>query len=391
MKQLPLTIRYLLALTKAALRQTEPPACPDGISFADIYKLAALHGIAGLVWYAVRNQPDLPAETMAQFAKAHKVAVVSEAVQEAEVTLLLQYLEQIGCRYMTLKGWDLRKLYPKADMRLSADTDILFDPAESERVRAWMERNGYALTESDEQVEAYHKPPFVTVEMHRALVGPSNGLYHRYLQPVWDRARPTEGTCRYRMTPEDEYIYLLIHLTKHLWEGGIGIRAFADLYLYRDRYAGQMDASYLAVELAKVGLYDFEQTVRRLLAVWFDGAPCDATVYDLTRLVVGSGAYGTVSHVTVARSEKKKQSRLRYVLSRVFPGFSYMKRVYGWVGRMPFLLPAAWVARIFTIVFFRHSRMRTEIRTWRDVTAEKKSDLEQLKYRCGMKEMDTNA
>ncbi|MBR7092673.1 MAG: nucleotidyltransferase family protein, partial [Clostridia bacterium] len=342
MKQFPLIVRYLLALIKAALQQTEPPACPAGVLPADVYKLAASHGIAGLVWYAVRSQPDLPAETAAQFTKAHKIAVISEAVQGSEVTLLLQYLEQIGCRYMTLKGWNLRKLYPKADMRLSADVDILFDPAAGEQVRAWMERNGYAAAESDSTVAAYHKPPFVTVEMHRALVSTAHDAYYRYLQPVWERARRQDGTCRYRMTPEDEYIYLLIHLTKHLWEGGIGIRAFTDLYLYRGCFAGQMNEEYLAAELEKVGLYDFEQTVRRLLAAWFDGAPCDDTVYDLTKLIVGSGAYGTVGNVTVARSEQKRQSRFRYVLSRIFPGLSYMKRVYGWVGRMPFLLPAAW-------------------------------------------------
>ena len=158
----------------------------------------------------------------------------------------------------------------------------------------------------------------------------------------------------YDFEAEDFYIYMIAHMAKHFYKRGCGIRNLVDIYVFRERFGEEMDASYLEKQFAALGLSAFTEHMEKLTDIWLRGEGWDEFYRQLFDYMQGCGIYGKDENGIWNRfCEESAQTggKGREALKRWywFPPYEYMVLYYPWLsgnrmaGRL--LLPAAWGIR----------------------------------------------
>lgn len=179
----------------------------------------------------------------------------------------------------------------------------------------------------------------------------------------WEYAAQVEGFSRYRLDWSFHFVYLLLHMRKHIIYEGIGIRQFFDLAVLAKELREVIDWKWVRNTLDELNLTQFGAACLTLCEKWFDVANpfgkntmTDAFFEQATDTVMKNGVYGfhnkenEVSHLTRTVSVGKLPYPLKIiclVLSNVFPSYEGMCDVsyYSFLKGRPWLLPAAWVYR----------------------------------------------
>ena len=328
---------------------------PEGFDLARAMPLIKSHQIGNLVYYGAANcgiDTKLPV-MQDLFAITYKCMITDER-QRKELKRLMEAFDANGIHYMPVKGVLMKALYPKTDMRIMGDADILIKLEQYDRIKPIMIQLGFAeKLESDH--ELIWQKSSLYLELHKRLIPSYNYDYAAYYGDGWQLGHPTvDNPCCFAMTDEDQMIYLFTHFAKHYRDGGIGIRHMLDLYLYR-RAKPDMDQAYIDRELEKLQLGAFCGHIVKTLGVWFDGAPADEMTDRITEFVLGSGSFGAKETQRVARGVRNKsqsgggakQVRARFWLRVIFLPHEYMRNKYPILQKAPILLPVMWVVRWF--------------------------------------------
>ncbi|MDD4238164.1 MAG: nucleotidyltransferase family protein [Desulfotomaculaceae bacterium] len=355
--------QYLIHLLASVIKDMQPSNPPGEMDWEKLYRFAVRHGVANMAWYGLnrlKGDSKPTQEVRTKFRSDCAKAIAKEATQHITVEQILKTFEENGIACMPLKGYLVKYLYPRPDMRLMADVDILIKGEQAGPVQKLMVGLGFTVERLGGNHDIYYKRPFMNMEMHRRLIS-EDSPYNEYLSKTWDRAKLKDGCkCTYQLTHEDFYIYLLIHLTKHYAGGGTGVRSFLDIYLYNQCYGGRMDWNYIWTEVDKINLREFAENILGLCEVWFGNAQSKELYEEMTAYIFSSGAYGSRRNSiisSVSRKAGKKQSiRAASQLYRVklfFPPLSTMKILYPFLAAMPLLLPACWVLRGIRSLLFK--------------------------------------
>ena len=109
-----------------------------------------------------------------------------------------------------------------------------------------------------------------------------------------------------------------------------------------------------------MGLLEFYRNVRRVIAVWFEEESSNEKTDFITEIIFNNGSWGTASSATLSRAvrfssdaSEEGNGKLRYVLQTLFPTRSQLQYKYHFklLDKIPFLLPVAWIIRLFDKVF----------------------------------------
>lgn len=266
----------------------------------------------------------------------------------------LRSLEQIcsafsaaGIDYMLLKGSILKKLYPKPEMRMMGDADVLIRLEQYEAIVPVMEQLGFQLMK-----ETGHELTWVSgaleVELHKSLFPPAADDFHAYYGDGWSMAKRAEGS-QHVMSAEDSYIFIFTHFVKHFRSSGIGCRQVMDLWVYR-RANPDMDEAYIISVLEKIHLRAFYENMLRTISAWFEDGAEDDQVQLITDVIFSSGSWGSTRTRTLAagvrdakRSGRRFKGKTAYVLRRIFPGVDSLRMRYPVLKKAPYLLPGVWL------------------------------------------------
>ncbi|MGI6264359.1 MAG: nucleotidyltransferase family protein [Acutalibacteraceae bacterium] len=261
-------------------------------------------------------------------------------------------LEQIGALfdgetipYIPLKGAVLRDLYPQPWLRTSCDIDVLIHEEDIPRASSLLqEKAGYRYVAETTHDVSLESPGRVHLELHHHTV--EDGRVQNaaaVLENVWDHAIPDGEGCRYRLSAELVYVYLLAHTAKHLQGGSCGVRPFLDLWIWR--HTQPMEPSVLDPLLETGGLTRFADQAARLGDVWLDGAPPDGVTDRMREALFAGGVYGSTQTISVVQRQKRG-GRVRFFLTRIFESRDNVSDYFPPVGKYPFLLPVGWVVRL---------------------------------------------
>ncbi|MCL2508975.1 MAG: nucleotidyltransferase family protein [Oscillospiraceae bacterium] len=281
--------RYLVVLTAAALTGSAPPLPEKRVDFQTLYRLAVRHKVEGIAYVALSRVPGLPDGTLALFEQAYKKLLLAENMQRGKGMKILNAFEESGIDCAALKGFVLRPLYPLPGMRTMGDIDVLIRKEQAGDVRAVMERLGYAAADFGRNPDVYVKRPIVNVEIHKALIQDKTDFF----DTMWTRLVPEEGKRHiHAMTREDFYLFMLAHLKKHFVGSGTGIRSVTDVWVYRKQYGAELGFAYIAAQLEKSGLTEFEREVVELCECWFGGGERTKAARRIERRVLFEGVFG---------------------------------------------------------------------------------------------------
>lgn len=353
---------YLLKLLSSAINESSPEEPSEDIDFNFIYKAAKEHNILNTVFYSIERLNKKPEENLYKsWETARNKAFHRSLTQRAEFESIKKAFDENGIEYLPVKGFPVSELYPSVEYRFMGDLDILVkDTKTADKIM-------YGLGYSQRQVGSTNhdellKPPFMLVELHRDLVRADSRFYD-YYENIFERANKLSDT-RYELSGEDSYIYGIVHLEKHYAKAGTGIRSFSDLYLINKKLLPSLDKEYIDSELKKLGLFDFRKEMSEIADKWF--LLNDFENFGENEIYIfTSGAYGTTEHkVNAVKGDKGK---LHFFFRRLFPKPKTMKWVFPWLKKRPYLLPWAYIYRLFRDGIGRRKEAVNEIKALKKV------------------------
>lgn len=355
--------RGIITLINNALKG-EKKSLPDDFDYLRLYDFAVKQQIIPLLYYGVRHDARFLSSSGAdklKYAALYSAAVSDHQMQELEK--ICAEFDKSGIKYMKLKGTVLKKLYPRSDMRMMGDADILIRENQMEDIEKLMIAFGYQYVLKSDH-EWMWKKDKVKVELHMRLIPSYTKDFYEYYGDGWRIAHKKDGvSSEYYMTPEEELIYLFVHFAKHYRYSGIGIRHATDIYIFMETHC-ELDMDYVNQAFKKLGIYNFFVNVCRMLDVWFGDAECDEISEFLTNKIFKNGAYGTQQTskrsqaLVLSKGTDVAGAKRKKMISLIFPTYKNMCYTYSWLSGKPLLLPIAWAYRIIKVLLFKRDRIK---------------------------------
>lgn len=328
---------------------------PKDINWKLLAYLAKFNTCQNLFFNAVQKLPDEykpPQEIYKSLENEKNLYFVHDTNQMYELEQVFSDFEKNEIYFMPLKGYVIKPDYPQSDFRLMTDADILFKEDQIESVKKVFEDHGFEYEYFDDDNQ-YHfaKKPYVYIEMHTSLVNHNNEKYDYYTH-IWEKSSAKAGhKFFYEMTLEDYYIFMIEHASNHFKLGGVGLRQILDIYVFNKKHSHQLNYGYLEEQLEILNLYVFEQQMSFIATKWYEKQDFE-TLSLLEEFVLLSSTLGrntvyyanlSLDHKRKAESENRKESKLNFIFSTIFPDIKTMKRYYPYLSKAPLLLPFSWI------------------------------------------------
>ena len=342
----------------------------DG-KLAFFLKLSKGHSLSALCYQTLKNtKVKIDADKLIALESKYAASVKKGMAFDQERKELYQYLNDHEIDFLPLKGIVLKDYYPDPYVREFADNDILFTASKMSVVKAFFKKKDYKVEAYKKgNHDVYIKKPFYNFEMHRSLFfdREDNARFVDYYEGILEKT-PIKENHQHHFTNEDFYIYFTAHSYKHFHNAGCGIRTLVDYYLFLKN--NKLDFAYINQELAKLDLLDFSNQISSLSMKVFNDEPLNEDEEEMLLFIASSGTYGTFENLAAKGVEEK--GKFRYLMSRIFPPLSYYKMVYPWAYKCRILIPVAWIARFFRILFKNSKGATAEIKAITKQKEEKK-------------------
>lgn len=370
----------ILLLIKSAI-SGEKYSLPKDFDFELAVQTATKHQILALIYYGALNCGLSQDLTVMQklFMDTCRLVTISEQQMYA-INEIFVHFDENKIDYMPLKGTLLKKMYPKSEMRIMGDADILIRTEQYDKIIPVMQNLGFT-----ERLESDHEFVWdkrgVHIELHKRLIPSYNKDYYSYFGDGWRLGNPiSDGNTRYAMTAEDEMIYLFTHYAKHYRDAGIGIKHIVDLWVYRNSVK-ELNNEYIFEELRKLQLDVFYKNTMRTLDVWFEDVEPDDVTEFITNIIFNSGVYGTHEAHLLSDAVKvskqtgtAKKTRAKKIIQFIFLPYKSMCQKYPVLKKAAILLPVMWVVRWFNVLFFKRENIKKSNEDLKIMSAEKIDD-----------------
>ena len=319
------------------------------IDIKQIEALARIHGIESLIMDAFIKNNIKPTDKFIKTSKANSYKTLK---QEEEFNQIKATFEKNNIAYMPLKGAILYKMYPKSKWRNKADIDILVKESSLKASGDLIKENGFKVYMLGGNHDSYVMEPFVKVELHRNLIDEAYKPYE-YFKDVWESSYIYNEGCCYYLKEEYFYLFLISHASKHFSNSGFGVRFLIDVYYYfkyiKDNNIS-FDWEFVKEELEKLGLLKYQNIIISSVDYLFNGADADSDTLFFIDYVISSGAYGTYKN-TSNLGVKKSGGSKKYLLRRLFPPVSMMKKRNPILKKCIILLPWFYFTRLIKGLF----------------------------------------
>ena len=349
----------------------------------DLLRLAAEQEILPLVCDSVcgcSSYRHLDRERRIHYRDKSISLAVRQIVQTNEFLTLMLHAQERGLDPIVLKGIVVRSLYPKPMLRLSVDEDLFVSRGELRAYHEFFLSEG--LTPDDPEADldrslelSYHRHGSPTyIELHTDFLPSDSDAYsecNAALSGASERSTQVtiEDVTMRTLSPTDHILYLILHAYKHFLHGGFGIRQVCDIGMFSEHYADSIDASHVMSECEKLHIGRFAAALFRICeqelgfpeGKLFPGVEVDT--HDLLEDIMSGGLYGMndinrahSSTLTLdAVASQRTGRRRKGAFHSVFLPLKDLVGRYPYLRKRPWLLPAAWVQRIWNYLFKREN------------------------------------
>lgn len=369
-KQLNMAGTYLVKLLSSVLHEKPAPALPSDLNWNLIFQFAKMHAVEVMAFYGAENFIKNDTQLYLIWKRCKDANLAQSLLQQEAREEIFTSLYESNIRFLPLKGFELKNLYKKPEYRQMSDIDILIDMENLSQVRMLMTDLGYDCLKEISSYEEYVKPPCIMIEIHKLMFSTDNHKYE-YYKNIWNKCIPDEKVPGgYKLTPEDLYIFQIVHLWKHYNTFGSGIRPIMDIYLYLTDFRDKMNWHYIKKELQQLKLYGFSVKVESLSTLWFSDSEQkyrpSTEILRLQRNTFFSGIYGTkeakmLIEMDNLQIEKGWGNKLNYIFKRLFVNRQELIYTYPSLKQHPLLLPFVWLHRFGNAVLHKKSSIKKEI------------------------------
>jgi len=359
MKTIEQVILYNL---KAFLNNQKSIDSPVDVDWKKFNRLVEINSISGIVGYVLQqtNVVGIPAEISKKYEDDFLSTITIATMRDEDMKSLITLLNKNGIDHLLFKGYIVKDLYTVPELRTYGDIDFAIKRESRGRCNALMRKNGYRLLEDWEPVYSYDKDN-EHYEIHTELLDSNlnnNYDYQAYFRDFWKHTDHADQHS-YTLDPEFHLLYLLMHIAKHVYGSGAGIRMYLDIAFYLRAYRDKIDWEHFQQEVHTLKIDRFVNTVFTSVEGWFEikspiplKAVDNAFMDEFLTFTLNGGVFGHDSKAAKL-SEVRKNSkggsvkRADTLVKRAFPSANTIKSRYTYLDGKPWLLPVAWVHRFF--------------------------------------------
>lgn len=350
-------------------RQPVEPEELQEIDWDKWLKLVYKHNVEAMV-YSSMNNPEITKQIEKDKLEEWKKRVFKGSVTQINCTKetqrIISLLQNQEVQVVVLKGMVLRNLYPRPEHRTMGDVDILVPPQCMGQVRETLEQEGYASDHKTEMHEVFFKAGKLPIEVHwKLLHSLDNHTSQNEEQAMWEGLEEVYvgGVQTYTLGINNQIIYQILHMVRHMWGSGFGIRQLCDIALLLRQHKEEIDwqlvgekarqhhiEQFLKVvcvtcqRIWKIPISDFyikEEDISQELVDQF-------LIYMLENGVHKKQEY-TTNDMVVDTLLKAKYRSVLSLVTLMFPIREDFLKKYKYAERCKLLIPIAWLHRLIKI------------------------------------------
>lgn len=364
-----MTDRLFLNILKTALMGEKVPSdtqisCED---MNEIIRLAELHRVLPMIYDCVYSVCPYEQAQQEELRRRIRLMVLQQTVRTQAFLELYKKLHEQGLEPVVVKGIICRSLYPKADLRFSADEDLLITADESQIYHKALTEFG--LRQQVKRSEDYYETSYFSddglhLEVHTSLFPADIGYFDEFnsiFAHATDSREYTEiNSVRVRTLPAtDHLIFLILHALKHFVHSGVGIRQVCDIIMLA-QHSDDIDWTRVSSVMSRLNAEGFAAGMfaigKEYLGFDYELAGYPKKLSELCvdtelllRDILCAGVYGGSSmsrrHSAGITFDAVKGQR-HSLARRLFPVGDGLDARYNYAKKNPMLLPVAWVHRI---------------------------------------------
>lgn len=233
-------MQFVELLQIALCRRAELSRTPSEQEWNELYTISKKQALLGITFAAIERLPTCQRpqrRILLQWGMAAKRIQTLNKQYTSQVKAIIRKFEEDGFRGIILKGLSVAQYY-KIDhldqLRTPGDLDIWFDSSREDTV-------SYARRNDPNCVVVYHHVEYprihgVDVEIHMTPSWMNNYFTNRVVQSYFEEQKRHQFVLADRLhelpmpTLAFNRVYILIHMYRHLFHTGIGLRQLLDCY-----------------------------------------------------------------------------------------------------------------------------------------------------------------
>ena len=217
----------------------EPVCMPDAVNWERLNSVAREQGVVSFAYdAAVREGLQPPAEIYGKW----KIQTLA-GVTKSERLLLAQddivsWFKEANVPVVVLKGSSVAQIYPQPELRQLGDIDILVRAEDVGAAQELIESRGYRKCESDHEFHIGYAKPGVYLELHYNVSNLPNTPGGQAAQKLVDcfledtQMGAIGAHCFPVLSERNQALSLLLHMIRHMFHEGIGLRQLCDWAIY---------------------------------------------------------------------------------------------------------------------------------------------------------------
>ena len=314
---------------------------------SDLIQLSERHQVTPILYYQTKNK---------SCRNSYLYAISNYTQRKNNINEIKTHLSQF--QFCIIKGLSVSKYYPMPQLRTMGDCDIVVHESDKKAAGEILEAIGYKnITGECAFMEWHYEKNQMDFELHHRLLydEPVNTeLEKEFCDTSWKYVIDSE------LDPSFHFVYLIIHLKKHLMNNGVGIRQFFDLAIL-SKYA-DLNGNRIKDFLLQVKLEKFAGICASLCHRWFgvilpvdEISITDEFYLYATKTILDDGVFGFDAPKNGVRSTLNSinsRGRVQVLMDFLFPSYRVYSQTlkYGWIKGKPFLLPFMYIYRLFDVV-----------------------------------------
>lgn len=335
------------------------------VDWSEIDDIARKHVVLPLLLQGAVASPHSwnPPDDVKKAWKGYVIRSIlhNEASMHAQAEVI-SILEASNIHCAVLKGSSIAVRYPRPEMRMLGDIDLLVREEQREDALAVLTNNGYHRHEMDHAFHISLIKGGTYLELHYAVTQfpdtPVGHLIQKRLLTAIDRIT-TANIDQYTfpvLSEVDQAIALLLHMERHMVNIGIGLRQLCDWCMFIDTVSNETLYKHILPAIEECRLMQFAKMLTRVCERYLglsgekhkwclsiDGAIADELLIDI--LASGNIKCGEEEHTTSSRivmGEKDYRKKPLYVL--VLRSLtSSAKQQYEICNKLPIIIPVFWL------------------------------------------------
>ncbi len=348
--------RFFLQILSDFLHNRSTQPFSASLDWNLISRLAKEQQVEGILF--TQCQSFIPPSHFSRLAQGYSKTLFYYANRAALLDEITTIMKDESIPYFLVKGFTIAKLYPTPALRTMGDIDFVVHKDVKERIHTILLNLGFECHSQYDQEWCYFKNK-MEIEIHHALLydnAATLNTHRTFINDCWSYVHENE------LDWNIHFIFLLLHLHKHIMYSGAGFRQFMDLAVVIQQI-NTLNWDWIYTTLSNLGLDETARTWFGLIAIWFDiHAPEAASLSDgqikkVTEKIFANGVFGfhdkenqnNQSFNAIYTSRYPQLKMLQRTLLVFFPSYDAVCHIdhYSFVKGKKWLLPAVWIYRAF--------------------------------------------